>query len=103
MRYIVSVSIRDRLIEQLTREIQALKEELESFRLEVRNRRTMFPLYLLLHLLNHTLNLKDKQSEPTRNVKSESSSLHLHLCPSFLFTLPPVSPSVTRAVGCVRC
>uniref|UniRef100_A0A8C7U8F1 I/LWEQ domain-containing protein n=1 Tax=Oncorhynchus mykiss TaxID=8022 RepID=A0A8C7U8F1_ONCMY len=28
------VSIRDRLIEQLTREIQALREELESFRLE---------------------------------------------------------------------
>lgn len=29
------VSLRDRLIEQLTREIQALKDELESFRLEV--------------------------------------------------------------------
>lgn len=32
----LSVFIRDRLIEQLTREIQALKEELESFRLEVK-------------------------------------------------------------------
>lgn len=28
---------RDRLIEQLTREIQSLKEELESFRLEVKH------------------------------------------------------------------
>lgn len=28
-------SLRDRLIEQLTAELQALKEELESFRLEV--------------------------------------------------------------------
>lgn len=37
---ILSVPIRDRLIEQLTREIQALKEELESFRLEVTRRRT---------------------------------------------------------------
>lgn len=31
----VCLHTRDRLIEQLTREIQALKEELESFRLEV--------------------------------------------------------------------
>lgn len=30
-----SYSLRDRLIEQLTAELQALKEELESFRLEV--------------------------------------------------------------------
>lgn len=36
----MSVSIRDRLIEQLTREIEALKEELESFRLEVRSAQT---------------------------------------------------------------
>ena len=32
----VSVCFRDRLIDQLTREIQALKDELESFRLEVK-------------------------------------------------------------------
>lgn len=40
MCIILSVSIRDRLIEQLTREIQALKEELESFRLEVKSSQT---------------------------------------------------------------
>uniref|UniRef100_A0AAX7U685 I/LWEQ domain-containing protein n=1 Tax=Astatotilapia calliptera TaxID=8154 RepID=A0AAX7U685_ASTCA len=34
--FICDVNDRDRLIEQLTREIQALKEELESFRLEVK-------------------------------------------------------------------
>lgn len=35
---------RDRLIEQLTREIQALKEELESFRLEVKMNENEFPV-----------------------------------------------------------
>lgn len=35
-------SIRARLIEQLTREIQVLKDELESFRLEVKPPQTNF-------------------------------------------------------------
>lgn len=42
--YITSLhtSIRARLIEQLTREIQVLKDELESFRLEVKHPQTNF-------------------------------------------------------------
>lgn len=38
LRAALNLFLRDRLIEQLTAELQALKEELESFRLEVREK-----------------------------------------------------------------
>lgn len=48
------MSIRDRLIEQLTREIQALKEELESFRLEVRSFLTSYVTHNTNQLFTNT-------------------------------------------------
>lgn len=56
------VSIRDRLIEQLTREIQALKEELESFRLEVTSSHTSHASHA--SHTSHTQESREGSSEP---------------------------------------
>ncbi len=63
---ILSASVRDRLIEQLTREIQALKEELESFRLEVKRRRTIILHYYSAIILHRELT--DAVSHTQRNL-----------------------------------